>query len=141
MLAHAGSTINVYGPIGVTANYGRPTSSYTIDNLSTVEFTAPIVTGFDPLTSVLFFSASNLSSGQHTLIVNRIGTDNSTYFVDFIEYTPGEPGPPASSTSSPNPSGTPTSQFIGGSTTSVSVITASPTPNLDLPPQLTPSVG
>ncbi|KAI0698334.1 hypothetical protein BC835DRAFT_662634 [Cytidiella melzeri] len=102
------SAISVYGPVGITASFGTPVSTYSVDGSTPTTFTAPEVTGTEPEDTVLFFSASNLSAGEHTLTIKRTSTDNAVYFFDFMQVLPAEPGTsvpssPATSVSSPAP--------------------------------------
>ncbi|KAI0085793.1 hypothetical protein BDY19DRAFT_908785 [Irpex rosettiformis] len=94
-----GSSISVFGSVGMTAKYGTPVSTYTLDDSPSVTFTAPQVTGSDPLNNVLFFSANNISPGDHTLIIRRASTDSATYFFDFMQVIPFGHAPALVSTS------------------------------------------
>ncbi|KAI0339358.1 hypothetical protein BDW22DRAFT_586277 [Trametopsis cervina] len=83
-----GSSIAVYGPVGVTAVYGTPITTYQLDDAAPVSFTAPLVPGNDTLTNVLFFSTDNLDAAQHTLTIKRVSTDDAMYFFDFMQIGP-----------------------------------------------------
>ena len=98
------SSISIYGHVDITSKFGTPISTYTLDDSPSTTFTAPQTTESQPLNNVLFFSATNLTSEEHTLTARRVSTDGATYCFDFIQILPNDnstisdpPTPPSSS--------------------------------------------
>jgi hypothetical protein len=81
--ATAGTSVAVYGSIYGTTN-PPPVSSYTIDGIAPVVFTAQSTP--TTLVQIPFFQSATLPDGPHTLVVNL--TLNTDLWLDFFLYMP-----------------------------------------------------
>ncbi|KAG6833407.1 hypothetical protein H0H87_007392 [Tephrocybe sp. NHM501043] len=108
-----GSLIEVFGSIGGEKGDKSlaATSSYTIDNNSTVQFTGAI--GTVPLYKQLFFSSGALEDGQHSLVITYTTAGKNEYWLDYFRVT-------HSSSSGTTPSSAPSSTSTQPSSTAPS---------------------
>jgi hypothetical protein len=72
----------VYGTLGIE---GAPISTYSLDDTTLVQFTAPSVQ--EPVYQTLFYQSPSLQDGLHHLVITSLVT-NTTFWLDYILYQP-----------------------------------------------------
>ncbi|KAG2739395.1 hypothetical protein P692DRAFT_20755916 [Suillus brevipes Sb2] len=78
-----GVSVSVFGTVG-PSNVGAPVSSYQVDNLPAVTFTAPAQGG--TLYHYNFFTSTALVNGPHQLKITCLG--GGQLWLDYVQYTP-----------------------------------------------------
>ncbi|KAG1766194.1 hypothetical protein EDD22DRAFT_367144 [Suillus occidentalis] len=78
-----GVSVSVFGTIG-PSDVGAPVSSYQVDDLPAVIFTAPAQGG--TLYHYNFFASTPLANGPHQLKITNL--NSSSLWLDYVQYTP-----------------------------------------------------
>ncbi|KAH9939379.1 uncharacterized protein BXZ73DRAFT_99582 [Epithele typhae] len=120
-LSFAGSGVQVFGTVGASSSYGRPTTEYLIDNKSLATYTAPITNTMRY--NVSFFDIQGLPYGTHMLnITNLNGTAPNTFWLDFFfvnkTVTASDSTASVSSSTSSGPATGPTAGVAGNTSAS-----------------------
>ncbi|KAL1941911.1 hypothetical protein VTO73DRAFT_6911 [Trametes versicolor] len=84
-LSFTGTGVHVVGTLSATDMYGLPTTTYLVDGAIVSTYTAPLLPSTETLYNVTFFSALNLTPGNHTVTIeNMNGTRPNTFWFDYF---------------------------------------------------------
>ncbi|OBZ70329.1 hypothetical protein A0H81_09597 [Grifola frondosa] len=84
-----GTAVDVYGSLGSIDVYGQPVTTYAIDGIVLGTYVAPIIAPGFAYLNQSFFVSPILPAGDHELVITNInGTQPTTYWLDFLVYTP-----------------------------------------------------
>ncbi|KAI0832929.1 hypothetical protein BC628DRAFT_1415155 [Trametes gibbosa] len=88
-LTFTGTGVSVVGTLGESVTYGQPKTVYSIDNEVLGSYNAPFVPVGGTQYNVTFFTISNLSPEDHTVLVNNTdGTAPNQFLLDYFLVTP-----------------------------------------------------
>ncbi|KAI0832932.1 hypothetical protein BC628DRAFT_370362 [Trametes gibbosa] len=130
-LSFTGTGVRVIGTLGSSDTYGQPITTYSVDGKVVSTYSAPLMPSGETQFNVTFFSARNLSPGDHIVLINNTGgASPSTFWLDYflIDNTPSTSGgatTPAAQTIDPEP--TTKTETNSSGTVIVSTVTAAPT--------------
>ncbi|EIW61199.1 uncharacterized protein TRAVEDRAFT_17987 [Trametes versicolor FP-101664 SS1] len=99
-------TVSVVGTLGPSDKYGQPKTTYLIDGQVAGSYSAPVTPSGETRYNVTFFSAQDLSPGDHIVLINNTdGTSPNTFWLDYflIDHSPNSTSGSSSPTITPSP--------------------------------------
>ncbi|KAI0638697.1 hypothetical protein C8Q77DRAFT_1244263 [Trametes polyzona] len=88
-LSFTGTGVRVIGTLGPSDKNGQPTTTYSIDGKVVGTYSGPLVPSGQTQYNVTFFSARDLSPGDHIVLINNTdGTSPNVFWLDYFLIDP-----------------------------------------------------
>ncbi len=136
----AGTGVSVIGTLGPSDTYGQPKTTYLIDGQVAGSYNAPLTPSGETRYNVTFFSARDLSPGDHIVLINNTdGTSPNTFWLDYflIDTLSNSTSGSSSPTINPSPNAVSVSAQLVTSTSGTETVVS--TVSVTVPVKTTPT--
>ncbi|OJT12518.1 hypothetical protein TRAPUB_10919 [Trametes pubescens] len=139
-LSFTGTGVSVIGTLGPSDTYGQPKTTYLIDGQVAGSYNAPLTPSGETRYNVTFFSAQDLSPGDHIVLINNTdGTSPNTFWLDYflIDTLSNSTSGSSSPTINPSPNAVSVSAQLVTSTSGTETVVS--TVSVTVPVKTTPT--